>query len=143
MASSAPPIDPTQQVRAAAADGARLRAAVAEADIVPLAMSLVQLTGRSELLEHIRAHVTGGWDFLQTIPPDLQDEIRAALVETIERLAAEQRTLAVEPPVDLLGRMMEVAAGQPGPAEYKPLFREEMSFGGIDYRTVDWRTPPD
>ena len=143
MTSPELPIDPTRQVRGAASDGAALRAAVAEADIVPLAMSLVQLTRRTELLARIRPHVSGGWNFLQTIPQDLQDEIRAELVEAIERLAAENRIIPVEPPADLLVQMMEVAVGQAVPEEYRPLFREEMSFGGVDYRTVAWRTPPD
>jgi 4-hydroxyacetophenone monooxygenase len=136
-------MDPTQQVRAAAADGAALRAAVADADIVPLAMSLVQLTGRTEVLDRIRPYIAGGWNFLQSVPPELQDAIRAELVDTIEQLAAQDRSVPTEPPEDLLGRMMEAAVGQAVPDEYRPLFREEMCFGGVDRRAVAWRRPPD
>ena len=48
------------QLTSAAADVPRLQVAVAEAHIVPLLMSLLQLTGKTKYLEKTRPYITGG-----------------------------------------------------------------------------------
>lgn len=131
-----------EQVRAAAADGAMLRRMLADADIVPLLLSLTQLTGRDDLLAEARPYVYGGWNYTQTIPRPLQKRIRAALVEAIEAAAADGRDVPDDPPADLLPRMLEMAAGEKVREEYIPVFREEAAFGERDLHDVDWRAPP-
>lgn len=53
---------------------------MAEAHIVPLLMSLVQLTGKTKYLEKIRPYITGTRNYMQAIPAALQAETRADLV---------------------------------------------------------------
>ncbi|NJO23592.1 MAG: NAD(P)/FAD-dependent oxidoreductase [Sphingomonadales bacterium] len=130
------------QVQAAASDPKALRAAVTEAHVVPLLMSLVQLTGRTEYLEQARPFISGAWDYMQSIPGDLQATIRADLVQAIVDTAATGRHIPEEPPQELFQRMVDVAAGLPVPDIYLPVFLEEAAFGGRDLRKVDWRTPP-
>ena len=65
------PNDPTRQsmhtkagsaaFRQAVVDEPALRAALAEADIVPQLMVQAQLSGDTDLLDRARPHVTGGW----------------------------------------------------------------------------------
>ena len=135
-------MDATSQVRCAAADRTALKSALAEAHIVPLLMSLVQLTGKTEYLDRARPHISGAWDFLQAIPADLQATIRADLADTIANAAEQGRQIPNEPPEELFRRMVEVAAGQSVPDIYLPVFQEEAAFGGVDHRRVAWRHPP-
>jgi 4-hydroxyacetophenone monooxygenase len=130
-------------VREAVADRAALEAAIAEADIVPLLMSLVQITGRRDFLERARPHIKGAWNYLQEIPPPLQAEIRAALVQALAGVAASGRPVPTEPQAGLFEQMMETAVGQAVPELYRDVLMEEACFGGKDLRTVAWREPPD
>ena len=52
-------------VREAVRDEAALRGALAEADIAPMLMVLVQLTGDLDFLEEVAPHIHGPWSFLQ------------------------------------------------------------------------------
>ena len=135
-------MDTLKQVRAAVEDQAALSAAVAEADIVPLLMSLVQIAGRRDLLERARPHVRGGWNYLQDIPDALQAEIRAALIDALNAAAAAGKPIASEPPDALFEEMMETAVGQKVPEQYRDVLMEEAFFEGKDRRTVAWRKPP-
>ena len=135
-------MDIRETLRTAAADQAALKAAVAQADIVPLLMTAVQLTRRTELLDRAAPYIKGAWDYMQEIPADLQTDIRAALVDAVNAAAASDGPVAAEPPADLLERMMEVAVGQPVPELYRDVLLEEASFEGVDRRTVAWRQPP-
>ncbi len=135
-------MDTLKQVRDAVADKAALQVALAEADIVPLLMSLVQLTGRRDLLERARPYIKGAWNYLQEIPEALQAEIRAALVQALTELAAAGKPIAAEPPPALFEQMMETAVGQAVPELYRDVLMEEASFGGQDLRAVAWRKPP-
>ncbi|TGD71301.1 NAD(P)/FAD-dependent oxidoreductase [Mangrovimicrobium sediminis] len=130
-----------EQIEAAAADPDALRQAVAGAHVVPLLMSYVHLTGDKSFLPRVRPYIQGGWDYQQAIPEDLQAEIRAALVEAIETLAASGGAQHREPPREELKEMMDVACGADVPEKYLPIFYEETCFGGRDYRRVEWRKP--
>lgn len=136
------PVDALAQVRLAAADPAALRAAIAQADIVPLLMSLVQLTGDCRRLTAARPHIQGAWSYQQRLPSELQEAIRTDLVDAIIRAADLQLPILAEPSDALLPEMLEVAVGQKIPEVYFPVFREEMSFGQVDRRSVPWRNKP-
>ncbi|HOA93789.1 MAG TPA: hypothetical protein PKJ79_08490, partial [Quisquiliibacterium sp.] len=70
-------------VRAAVRDEAQLRAALAESDIAPMLMVLVQLGGDLSLLDEAAPHIQGPWSFLQTVPEALKQKIRDRLVDTL------------------------------------------------------------
>lgn len=127
-----------EQAKTACADETRLREAVAGADIVPLLMSLVHLTGDGRWLDEASAHIKGGWSFLASLPDDLQQRIRDELVETLKDIACGRRQPA-QISEDLLTRMMHTSVGQTVPPEYNAVFREEAGFDHRDYRAVPWR----
>ncbi len=130
-----------EQLKQAAANPAELRRATAGAHVVPLLMSYVHLTGDKKYFDRVRLYIQGGWDYQQSIPRQLQDEIRADLNAAIERLALEGGAVHHEPPKEELMEMIEVACGAKVPDMYLPIFYEETCFGGHDYRAVDWRKP--
>ncbi|MGE0151031.1 MAG: flavin-containing monooxygenase [Reyranellaceae bacterium] len=122
------------------ADEGRLRAALEAADTVPLALSLAQLTGEGELLERLRPHVSGPWDYSETIPPELKAEVRARLVAALQDYAATGRALPPPPNPELLRAMMALAAGQAIPEEYAPMMLEQSSLDGGETQRR-WRKP--
>jgi 4-hydroxyacetophenone monooxygenase len=103
------------------ADEAKLHASLEAADTVPLALSLAQLTGDGEILERLRPHVHGPWDYSERIPPEMKAEVRARLVATLKDYAATGRALPPPPAPELLQSMMALAAGQAIPDEYAPM----------------------
>ncbi len=129
-------------VRAAVADEAQLRAALAEADIAPLLMVLVQLTGDTSLLDQVAPHIQGPWSFLETVPPEMKAALRDRLVTVLQDYAREGRAEPPRPDEATLARMMSAGVGQPVPAEYIPLLLEEMRFTPEDERAVRWRRQP-
>lgn len=122
------------------ADEAALRAALAAADTVPLALSLVQLTGDGEIIERLRPHVSGPWDYSETIPPALKAEVRERLVAVLKDYAATGRALPPPPAPELLRAMMGLAAGQAIPDEYAPMLLEQSSVDGGE-AARQWRKP--
>ncbi len=129
-------------VQAAVADEAQLRAALAEADIAPLLMVLVQLTGDTALLDQVAPHIQGPWSFLEAVPPALKATLRDRLVAVLQDYAREGRSEPPRPDEATLQRMMSAGVGQPVPAEYIPLLLEEMRFTAEDQRAVPWRRRP-
>ena len=93
-------------------DEAVLRAALAEADISPLLMVLVQLTGDMAILDEVAPHIHGAWSFLETVPEELKQKVRDRLVAALKDYAATGRALPPRPPADILQRMMSAGVGQ-------------------------------
>lgn len=129
-----------EQTRTACADERRLREALEAADIVPLLMSLVHLTGESRWLDEASAWIRGGWSFQARLPDELQQRIRRTLVEVLKEIASG-RSQPAHVSEELLTRMMHTSVGQTVPPEYNAVFREEAGFDERDYRTVPWRKP--
>ena len=102
--------------------------ALAGADIVPLAMSLVQMTGDLGWLDRVAPHVRGPWDYLQSVPDELASEIRAGAAVELARLAAGGRPAMPNPSADVMRRMMSVAVGQQVADEYVPMLLQQMAF---------------
>jgi 4-hydroxyacetophenone monooxygenase len=127
-----------EQAKTACADEARLRKALDGADIVPLMMSLVHLTGDAGWLGEAAPHIKGGWSFLASLPDELQRRIREKLVDTLKDLASG-RAQPAQVSDELLTRMMHSSVGVAVPAEYNAVFREEAGFDQRDYRSVPWR----
>jgi 4-hydroxyacetophenone monooxygenase len=129
-------------VRDAVRDEAALRAALAEADIAPMLMVLVQLTGDLDILDEVAPHIHGAWSFLQSVPEPLKAKVQDRLVATLRDYVATDRAPPPRPSADVLQRMMSGGVGQPVPEEYIPLLLEEMRFGDEDTRAVRWHRDP-
>ena len=116
--------------------------AVDGADIAPLLMVLVHLTGEEHWLDEVAPHINGPWNFQETVPEALKDRVRARMKDVLRDFAASNRSLPAEPPPGLLRKMLSSGAGGPVPEEYIPLILEEMNFGDQDPKTVHWRARP-
>jgi 4-hydroxyacetophenone monooxygenase len=101
---------------------------VSGADIVPLTMSLVQMTGDLAWLDRLAPHVRGPWDYSQNVPTDLVDEIRARAQVELERVRAGGVPAMPHPSAEVMRRMMSVAVGEEVAAEYVPMLLQQMGF---------------
>ncbi len=124
-------------------DEATLRAALAEADIAPLLMVLVQLTGDTTILDEVAPYIEGAWSFQEAVPETLKQKVRDRLVSALRDYAETGRALPPPPSSAMLQRMMSAGVGQAVPDEYIPLLIEEMRFGNEDTRAVRWRRNPE
>ncbi|MEN0074068.1 MAG: hypothetical protein AAGC69_06780, partial [Paracraurococcus sp.] len=95
-----------EQVQRAVRDEAALRSALAEADIAPMLMVLVQLTGDLAILEEVAPHIHGAWSFLESVPEPLKQKVRDRLVEALQDYAVHDRPPPPLPPSATLQRMM-------------------------------------
>ena len=132
------PKSAVEQARLACINESKLRQALDGADIVPLMLSLVHLTGDARWLDEAAPHIKGGWSYLADLPDDLQRRIRDELIKVLQRIASGQQKPA-QISDDLLNRMMHISVGVTVPAEYNAVFREEAGFDERDYRAVPWR----
>jgi 4-hydroxyacetophenone monooxygenase len=124
------------------ADAAQLRAAMAQADIVPLLLVLAHLSGDAAMLDEAAPYIHGAWNFMHTVPTALQAKVRDRLAEVLRDYDATGRALPAAPPAHLLRKMLRVGVGQEVPEEYVPLLLEEMRLSDGDPRSVPWRARP-
>ena len=125
------------------ADPEKLGSALAESDIVTVAMVLAQLTEDLSLLDEIAGYIKGPWDYSVKMPAATQEEIRARLIETVRAYAEEGRDLPPPPDDATLQRMMSVAVGEPVSDDYAAMMREELALHDADPKGVSWhRDPP-
>jgi 4-hydroxyacetophenone monooxygenase len=123
-------------------DEALLRQALEGADLAPLLMVVVHLTGEAEWLDAVQPYIAGPWNFHEHVPEDLKQRLRDRLRLALQDYAASGRPLPDEPPAHLLRRMLSVGVGQEVPEEYLPMIREETMLSDDDPKTVPWRTKP-
>ena len=102
-------------VREAVHDEAALRGALAEADIAPMLMVLVQLTGDLDFLDEVAPYIHGPWSFLQAVSEPLKQDVRDRLVAALQDYAADDRPAPPQPHADVLQRMMGAGVGQTVP----------------------------
>ena len=117
-----------------------LSSAIAEGDIRVLLMVLVHMTGDERWLEppykprrdvRLIPHPQAG------VPPEIQDEIRAAVLKLFAN--GEPKPVITDPGNELMLKMMRSTLGENVAPEYAPLMREEMGFVPRDAR---WTRPP-
>lgn len=96
------------------------------ADIVPLAMALVTLTGDTTLLDDIAPFVKGPWDYSESVPQEMRDRIIERSASYLLRHEADAPG-SLDLPHDLVRRMMSVAVGADVDAEYVPMLLEHMA----------------
>lgn len=114
-----------------AQDPVSIRSYLDEADVVPLAMALVQITGDLSLLDEIAPHISGPWDYSQSIPPELASTIRDRLAYELSR-DDDPAPALMEPDPELFQRMLGVAVGGEVAAEYVPMLTEQVGFSSTD-----------
>lgn len=131
-----------RQVQDAVRDEATLRASLEQADIAPMLMVLVQLTGDTALMEQVEPHIQGPWNFMNSVPEDLKARVRDALVTALKDYARTGRAAPATPDPAMLQRMMSAGVGQAVPEDYIPLLLEEMRLAPEDLRAVAWRRDP-
>ena len=122
-------------------DQRALRAAIAQGDIRVLLMVLVHLTGDLRWLEppyKPKRDVRLIPDPQAGLPPQIQDDIRAAVVDLFRD--GTPRPVITDPGNDLMRKMMGATLGEPVAPEYAPMIREEMALVARDKRWT--RTPP-
>jgi 4-hydroxyacetophenone monooxygenase len=123
-------------------DEAKLREALADADIAPALMVLVQLSGDMAILDEVAPHIQGAWNYLETVPPALKQKVRDRLVDALKDYARSGRAAPALPDAATLRRMMSASVGTSVPEEYIPLFVEELRMGEKDTRELEWRRDP-
>ena len=115
------------RVRAPASE-TDVRAHLDAAEIVPLAMSVVQLSGERTLLDEIAPHVRGPWENQVTLPQTLASTIRdraAALVSG--HLLSGYGSVGIDSAT--LHRMMSIAAGEAVEEHYVPMLLDHVLVG--------------
>src|SRR5260221_12072494 len=105
-----------------------LAVALAEADVAPMLMVLVHLTGEEHWLDEIGPHIFGAWNFMEQTPEDKKARLRARLATVLQEVASGERRVPEVPPRALLSRMMSMGVGGTVPPEYIPLILEEMNL---------------
>jgi 4-hydroxyacetophenone monooxygenase len=106
-----------------------LSSAIAEGDIRVLLMVLVHMTGDERWLEppyRPKRDVRLIPDPQAGVPREIQDEIRAAVLELFAD--GEPRPVITDPGNELMLKMMRACLGENVAPEYAPLMREEMAF---------------
>ena len=123
-------------------DASLLDLALSGADVAPMLMAMVHLSGEEHWLDEVAPYITGPWNFHENAPDALKQRMRARLKEILLDYAATGRELPAEPPPHLLHKMLSAGVGGPVPEEYMPMIREEMMLDNRDPKTVHWRTEP-
>ena len=106
-----------------------LSSAIAEGDIRVLLMVLVHMTGDERWLEppyRPKRDVRLIPDPQAGVPREIQDEIRAAVLELFAN--GEPGPVITDPGNELMLKMMRACLGENVAPEYAPLMREEMAF---------------
>jgi 4-hydroxyacetophenone monooxygenase len=106
-----------------------LASAIAEGDIRVLLMVLVHMTGDERWLEppyRPKRDIRLIPDPQAGVPREIQDEIRAAVLELFA--TGEPRPVITDPGNELMLKMMRACLGENVAPEYAPLMREEMAF---------------
>ncbi|MGE0225912.1 MAG: flavin-containing monooxygenase [Acetobacteraceae bacterium] len=133
----------TIDFRALTRDEALMTQALQGADLAPLLMVLVHLSGEEAWLDDVAPFIAGPWNFHENAPESVKQRVRDRLRAVLMDYAATNRPLPAEPPPGLLRKMLNTCVGQTVPDEYVPMILEEMMLHDQDPKTVPWRTQPD
>jgi 4-hydroxyacetophenone monooxygenase len=124
-------------------DDAALAAALASANLPALLPALVHITGDASLLDRFTTRMPGfKGDEGAGIPDEHAREIRALALEVLRDLRDGRLEPAAPPSDATFCAMMSWCAGEPVPADYRPLVLEESSFDGRDLRRLEWSRRP-
>lgn len=123
-------------------DDQTIAEALESANIPALLMSLVHLTGSTDVLRgpirppKVVGRLGGG------LPREQKAEVRAMLLEALKEYRDRGCTLPPPPSSETIGEMMSFATGEEVPEAYVPMMQEEMALDGRDAREVAWNDVP-
>ena len=110
------------------------------ADIAPLLMVYVQLSGERDLLHEFKPYIKGPWPWDESAPTELKERLRARTAELLAQIQSGSRQPADPPAASLLSEMASTCVGQVVPDDYLPLIAHEMQLAGTPLLEVDWRS---
>jgi len=105
---------------------AGLRQVIEDMHIVPMAMSLMQLTGETDVLDLIRPHVHGPWDYSEAVPAELKAALRARFFTALRDHQSGKPLAQIEPALMLA--MLATAVGETVSPDYEPMIRAQMGL---------------
>lgn len=117
-----------------------VRAAVAEAHLPTLAMSIVHLTGDASILDGEQPSYALFGEGHRMLSSEKKHLIRERAVEAILAHRAG-RPLPPPPGPATVSRMMNFIAGAAIPDRYGPFLAQELALDGLDRDKPDWTTP--
>ncbi|PHY08115.1 MAG: monooxygenase [Alcaligenaceae bacterium] len=109
-------------------DFSSIRARLEGANPVPLAMSLIHLTGDLSLLEHIVPHIRGAWEHLESIPPALAADIRERMAACMVEMSKGGTPAMAQPSSQGIQKMMSAAVGEQVSEAYVPMLLEQVGL---------------
>ncbi len=122
-------------------DDAFLAHVVDEVGLVQLLCSVVHMTGKLDIIDGVQ---TGGVRFVSDgsgqIPPEQAAELRAKALDAIKAWRDAGCPEPYRPDDVQFRQMIEFLVGTDMGADYVPLVKEEMAFGG-DARRHEWSQP--
>lgn len=119
-----------------------IRTHLAGADLAPLLMVYVQLSGDTAALAEFRPYITGPWCYNESAPQALKERLYDRLADLLEAIDAGRAQAAPSPDRRTLAEMTRTCVGQAVPDEYLPLIAHEMQLAGTPPLEVDWRERP-
>lgn len=125
------------------ADDAAIAAALEEASIPVLMLSMLHMTGDASILD---GPIRPQGCYLNEVQGFMSEEdkatVRRQALEVIRRFRDDGCRLPPAPDHDTIHAMMSFLVAEPVPAEYVPMMLEEMELDGRDQRGFHWDEPP-
>ncbi len=118
-------------------DFSSIRARLEGANPVPLAMSLIHMTGDLSLLEHITPHIRGAWEHLESIPPELAGDIRDRMAACMVEMSKGGSPSMTQPSSSIIQKMMSAAVGEQVSEAYVPMLLEQVGLQVSDQHMLD------
>ncbi|MEH6583559.1 MAG: NAD(P)/FAD-dependent oxidoreductase [Halioglobus sp.] len=116
-----------------------LRAAIAEASIPTLMLSMIHMSGDSSLLEGpikpLGVYIN---EFQGYMAEEDKSAVREQAFEVIRAYRDGGTPRCPPPSPDTVHKMMGFMVAQDVPAEYVPMMLEELELDGVDQRNDDW-----
>jgi 4-hydroxyacetophenone monooxygenase len=120
-------------------DDDALRAALEDASIPTLMMSMVHMSGDASLLD---GAIRPGGAYINEYQGYMSEEdkaaVRAQAFDVIRRFRNDGCQLPPSPDRNTVHRMMSFLVAQDVPEEYLPMMLEEMELDGVDHRSDAW-----
>jgi 4-hydroxyacetophenone monooxygenase len=124
-------------------DDAFLAAALQQASVPTLMMSIIHLTGDASLLRGTIRPAGSAWgDVDGGMSAEDKATVRAMGLEALRAYRDRGCTLPPPPAPETIREMMSFVVGEEVPAEYIPMMLEEMALDGADVRNVTFDAIP-
>lgn len=121
------------------ADDATIAAALQEASVPTLMLSMIHMTGDASLLEGtLRPYGIYLNEVQGFMPEEAQAAVRAQALEVVKKFRDGGCKLPPPPSPETILAMMKFLVVGDVPAEYVPMVLEELGLEGDDTRHIDW-----